>query len=310
MAKQKIILAFILVLAVFIFCSLVYYFKAYYFKTEPVACTMEAKECSDGTFVSRIPPKCEFAPCPGEKEGILIFLPKRNEKIKSPLKIEGQAKGFWFFEAQFIAELFDDNGNLLGTAVLTAKDDWVTENFVAFGGNLEFNQPSVSSGKLKFLSANPSGLVENQRTFELPIQFEEISSRKVFLYYYNPEKDRDQNGNIKCSRDGLVAIEREIPVTKNPIQDTINLLLKGKENLTSEDIAQGITTEFPLEGLELKSVNFKKEGTLILEFNDPLAKTIGGACRVGILWFQIEATAKQFPGVKKVQFLPEEIFQP
>ncbi|MFN3301828.1 MAG: hypothetical protein ACK413_02260 [Patescibacteria group bacterium] len=37
---------------------------------------------------------------------------------------------------------------------------------------------------------------------------------------------------------------------------------------------------------------------------------VGGACRVGILWFQIEETAKQFPGVEKVQFLPEEIFQP
>ena len=31
----------------------------------PVACTMEAKLCPDGkTYVSRIPPKCEFAPCP------------------------------------------------------------------------------------------------------------------------------------------------------------------------------------------------------------------------------------------------------
>ena len=75
-------------------------------------------------------------------------------------------------------------------------------------------------------------------------------------------------------------------------------------------MAQGITTEFPLDGFKLKSVNLKNDGTLILEFDDPLNKTLGGACRVGILWFQIEATAKQFPQVKKVQFLPEELFQP
>ena len=31
------------------------------------ACTMEARRCPDGTFVSRVPPDCEFAPCPGEK---------------------------------------------------------------------------------------------------------------------------------------------------------------------------------------------------------------------------------------------------
>jgi spore germination protein GerM len=141
-------------------------------------------------------------------------------------------------------------------------------------------------------------------------EIEKPKTRKVLLYYYNPEKDKDDQGNIKCSRDGLVAIERQIPVSQTPIKDTIELLLKGKENLTEGELAQGITTEFPLDGFKLKSVNLKNDGTLILEFEDPLNKTVGGACRVGILWFQIEATAKQFPEVKKVQFLPEELFQP
>jgi len=31
-----------------------------------VACTMEAKECPDGSFVGRVSPDCAFAPCPGE----------------------------------------------------------------------------------------------------------------------------------------------------------------------------------------------------------------------------------------------------
>ncbi|MFA5069964.1 MAG: hypothetical protein WC528_01665 [Patescibacteria group bacterium] len=31
-----------------------------------VACTMEAKLCSDGSAVGRVPPTCEFAPCPNE----------------------------------------------------------------------------------------------------------------------------------------------------------------------------------------------------------------------------------------------------
>jgi hypothetical protein len=31
-----------------------------------VACTLEVKECPDGSFVGRVPPSCEFAPCPGE----------------------------------------------------------------------------------------------------------------------------------------------------------------------------------------------------------------------------------------------------
>jgi hypothetical protein len=34
--------------------------------SEPVMCTMEAKLCPDGSYVSRTGPNCEFAPCPGE----------------------------------------------------------------------------------------------------------------------------------------------------------------------------------------------------------------------------------------------------
>ena len=304
--NRKIILI-IFILFFCLFAGGVYYL---FFREKGVVCTRDVKECSDGTFISRVPPDCNFASCLGEKEGILISLPKRNGKIKSPLKIEGKARGFWFFEAQFTAELYDANENFLGRAILTAKEDWMTENFVPFEGELNFPQPATSSGILRFLSDNPSGLPENQKVFDVPVQFEEIAYRNVFLYYYNPENDRDETGNTKCSRDGLVVIEREIPVTKTPIQDTINLLLKGKENLTENDIAKGITTEYPLDDFKLKSTNLKPDGTLILEFEDPLNKTGGGSCRVGILWFQIEATAKQFSGVQKVQFLPEESFQP
>jgi eight-cysteine-cluster-containing protein len=30
----------------------------------PVSCTLEAKVCPDGSSVGRVPPSCEFAPCP------------------------------------------------------------------------------------------------------------------------------------------------------------------------------------------------------------------------------------------------------
>jgi hypothetical protein len=36
--------------------------------SEPVFCTADAKICPDGSAVGRIPPNCEFAPCPGEGE--------------------------------------------------------------------------------------------------------------------------------------------------------------------------------------------------------------------------------------------------
>jgi hypothetical protein len=33
---------------------------------DPVACTMDAKICPDGSAVGRVPPSCAFAPCPGD----------------------------------------------------------------------------------------------------------------------------------------------------------------------------------------------------------------------------------------------------
>ena len=33
---------------------------------EAVYCTQDAQECPDGSFVGRIGPRCEFAPCPGQ----------------------------------------------------------------------------------------------------------------------------------------------------------------------------------------------------------------------------------------------------
>jgi len=275
---------------------------------EPVACTAEAKLCPDGSYVARIPPECEFAPCPKENL-IQVEAPGPNEVISSPLIIKGKARGFWFFEASFPIKLFDENGELLTVAVTQAKSDWMTEDFVRFEAELKFETPETERGTLVLEKDNPSGLPENADELKIPVAFAE-KKRMVKLYYYNYEMDRDEFGNIACSRNGLVAVEREIPMTQTPIQDTIKLLLRGRENLTQEEIGRGITTEYPLEELSLAEVNLKEDGALLLKFSDPLNRTSGGACRAGILWFQIEATAKQFPGVKKVQFLPEELFQP
>ena len=132
-------------------------------------------------------------------------------------------------------------------------------------------------------------------------------TRTINLYYYNSDLDKDESGNIACGRNGLAPVERKIPITQTPIQDAVKLLLSGK--LTEEERARGIDTEYPLEGLSLKSA-LLKDGILTLEFDDAKNKTVGGSCRVGILWFQIEATTKQFPEVRQVRFLPEEIFQP
>lgn len=229
-----------------------------------------------------------------------------NQIISSPLIIKGEARGYWFFEASFPVKLYDESGNLLATAIAQAKSEWMTEDFVPFEAILNFSSPEKQKGVLVLEKDNPSGLPQNADELRIPVIMEK-TGRIVSLYYYDPELDKDETGNVLCSRNGLVEVNRTIPVTQTPIQDAIKLLIKGE--LTEEEISRGITTEYPLSGLSLKGASLNS-GALTLEFDDPENKTGGGSCRVGILWFQIEATAKQFPEVKNVRFLPEELFQP
>lgn len=140
---------------------------------------------------------------------------------------------------------------------------------------------------------------------ELNIDWEEMETpkTKVQLYYYNQLEDKD----IECGNKYVLPVEREIDLSKTPIQDTINLLIKGE--ITEQEKEAGFTTEFPNENFELLSANLK-DGTLYLEFTEVPGFTSGGSCRVSILSNQIIKTAKQFSGVNEVVLLPESIFQP
>lgn len=134
-----------------------------------------------------------------------------------------------------------------------------------------------------------------------------VSQRKVQLYYYNPDKDTDSEGNVMCSEEGLVAVDRTITDVQTPITSTVKLLLEG--DLTQEEKNRGITTEFPLEGFRLEGVNLEN-GVATLEFSDPQNSSSGGSCQATVLREQIEETVLQFEEVEEVRITPETIFQP
>lgn len=139
----------------------------------------------------------------------------------------------------------------------------------------------------------------------LNINWEEmqIPKTEVQLYYYNQLEDKE----ISCGIDYVLPVKREINLSQTPIQDTINLLIKGE--ITEQEKEEGFTTEFPNENFELIGANLEN-GILSLEFTEVPGFTMGGSCRVSILANQIIKTAKQFSGVNDVILLPDSIFQP
>ena len=97
--------------------------------------------------------------------------PLPGEVINSPVTIEGEARGTWYFEASFPILLYDSDGTLLGTAIAQAQGDWMTEDYVPFTAALEFSPPAADTGTLVLERSNPSGLPENSGEIHIPIRF-------------------------------------------------------------------------------------------------------------------------------------------
>ena len=95
-----------------------------------------------------------------------------GDSITSPVKITGEARGNWFFEASFPISIVNWDGLIIGQGVATAKGDWMTEDFVPFEANIGFDKVTYkNNGAIILQKDNPSGLPENDDALEIPIFF-------------------------------------------------------------------------------------------------------------------------------------------
>ena len=102
---------------------------------------------------------------------IRVSKPRPNELIKSPLEIVGEARGYWFFEADFPVKLLDADGKELGRGIAKTFSEWMTENFVPFEAKLEFQKSATKKGTLILEKDNPSGLSEHADELRIPVRF-------------------------------------------------------------------------------------------------------------------------------------------
>jgi hypothetical protein len=102
---------------------------------------------------------------------IKITSVKSGDKITSPFKVTGEAKGPWYFEATFPIQLVDAHGKLIVETYAEAQGEWMTEKFVPFTANIIFENPDTPTGSLIFMNANPSGDEERSLHITIPITF-------------------------------------------------------------------------------------------------------------------------------------------
>ena len=73
----------ILLIVLVLIVAEVLVWKFFVLPEKKVACTQEAKVCPDGSYVSRILPKCDFAPCPETKTIKLYYYNSELDKDES-----------------------------------------------------------------------------------------------------------------------------------------------------------------------------------------------------------------------------------
>lgn len=274
--------------------------------------------CQNGQWVKHGMPR---APMPTEGCGvpintnttlptngnIIVYSPQMGQAVKSPITLEGQAKGFWYFEASFPVKLFDENGKEVGATTVQAQGDWMTENFVPFKGELSYNSIATTTGMLVFERDNPSGLPQNIEEYRVPVFIYPNEVMSVKVYFNNDQLDPEYS----CNK--VFPVERVIPKTQAVARAALEELLKGP---TEQEKQEGYFTNIN-QGVVIQSLTIDPPtggGTAKVDFNDQLEYQVGGSCRVAAIHAQIVETLKQFSTVQEVivsiNGRTEDILQP
>lgn len=119
--------------------------------------------------VDNTPPPSE----PDYSDLIRITVPKPNDLVTSPVRVAGEARGNWYFEASFPARMMDANGNAvaLTPSYIQTSSEWMTTDFVPFDQALTFKAPNTDTGFLILQKDNPSGSPENAASIKIPVRF-------------------------------------------------------------------------------------------------------------------------------------------
>ncbi len=138
------------------------------------------------------------------------------------------------------------------------------------------------------------------------IKEEPLNVQKVSLFFYDKEKDKSlpPEGQISCSQEAIVPVER-IVRGENPALDALDLLFREEERKEESHL----TNELARTGLYLESLSLE-DGVLTIEIPEVPGVTSGGSCQMNIYRSQIEKTALQFPEIQEIRFEPESLFQP
>jgi len=98
---------------------------------------------------------------------------RQNQTVETGTNIIVNSQGKWFgFEAELgTVELLNNQGQQLGLCILSTTENWMVQGPVNYNCTLEYNSSDGGTGKLVVKNNNPSGEVEHDKAFEIPISY-------------------------------------------------------------------------------------------------------------------------------------------
>lgn len=244
----------------------------------------------------------------GNKEDLVSFSVKPDDKVSGLLNLSGVVKGGYFFEANIEVHLLDSNQNILRSGYGMATADWMTVEAIPFTSTIDslgINGP----GYIMLRQDDPSGGESGRpvKKILIPVIFDNLKQETMSIQLYFPNKIFNPE-SFDCSL--VYPVTRIIPKTQAVASATIFELIKGP---TVEEKNSGYFGIIP-EGTKVNSVKIEN-GILKVDFSKEV-ESGGGSCGQAAKLSSIVTTLKQFSTVKTVQISvegnsnPSEIFQP
>lgn len=264
-------------------------------ENDGIACTLEAKQCPDGSYVGRTGPRCEFTACPTSSVGVVaqsgnmkVYAPAPGETVQSPIVMIGEGRTFENSVVFRLISLDETTELAKGFSTLLAPD---VGQFGPFSAALEF--PVSAAGQSAILevfeySAKDGSIINNVR---IPVTLGSQRLQTVKAFFSNNKTDP---GATQCER--VYPVMRAIPQTITVARAALEQLFAGP---TAAEKLAGYYTSIN-EGVRINSLAVA--GTVAkLDLSNELTQAVGGSCRVMAIAAQIEQTLTQFSSIKSLQ---------
>jgi len=103
----------------------------------------------------------------GNINDLVSFSILPNTKVSGITSYKGIIKNAWFFEANILINILDNDKNLLLAGNANAISDWMTVEPVAFEGNVDFTALPKGLAYIEIRNDNPAGPDEGINKFVL-----------------------------------------------------------------------------------------------------------------------------------------------